>query len=412
MQDLVIEKIETLYPLVLNFLETEEEMEQPFSLFDGKPGAALFLYEYARFRPERKKECYEKINVLIEKAFDYISETADIKTSYCDGITGLLWLTQFFRNEGVIEMDADNIPEEVIEQLSEFSVSQTRDQDNCDLLHGGFGFWAFLLESKDLPDKEKRIGDQLQALDKIKIKTEFGYNWKVDLDIFQHELKERIRIDPFTSTHLGLAHGISSILILLAKTRLQGYFKRETEEAIHRGLAHLHSLKLDTPAPGYCYPMVVLNGKAESGGRLAWCNGDLCVAQAFWMGWKATNGNAYKTQALEIMHRAVLRNKKDAGVMDAGLCHGASGISQIFRRFYWETCDETFHQASNQWISETLAMAMYPDGLGGFKTYRSSAYGGSHAEHGFLSGISGIGTVLLSSLFNTPSTWDRVLQIA
>lgn len=407
----IVKKIEELYPLVVDFLEKDQPVEHPFSLFDGKPGAALFLYEYARFRPVRKKECYKKISTFIEKAFDYISETPGIKTSYCDGITGILWLTQFFRNEGVIHMDAEDIPQEIIGQLSGYSLSQTVEQNNCDLLHGGFGFWALLLESRDLKKKEKLIWDQLQALDQLKFPTPFGCNWKIDLDIFQKELKEQFVINPLTSTHLGLAHGTSFIIILLAKTMLQGYFKTEIERNIHEGLAHICSLKLDTVSPAFCYPMLVLNGEVKTGGRLAWCNGDLCVARAFWMAWKATKMEKYKSEALEIMRRAVLRNKNEAGARDAGICHGTAGIAQLFQRFYLETNDETFRSASNKWILETLAMASYEDGLGGFKTYRSELYGGPQAEYGFLSGISGIGSVLLSSLTQTPPSWDRILQI-
>jgi hypothetical protein len=411
MREKVIAKIEELYTLLMRFIKSEMPLEHPFSLFDGIPGAAIFLYEYARFRPARKKQCYKVINTIIEKAFDHIQCTPRMKTSYCDGIIGILWLAQFFHNVGVIEMDQEDLPEEIIEQLSEFSVSETIHRNHCDLLHGGFGFWAFLLESKDLAHKAQLIREQLNALNSIRMDTGKGCNWKIDLDIFQQEQQEKISIDPYSSTHLGLAHGISFILVLLAKTKEQGFFKVETEELLHKGLSHIHSLKQQPSSSGYCYPMVVLNGRSQNGGRLAWCNGELCVALAFWMGWKATGTDIYKAEAFEIMERAGRKNRKEAGALDAGLCHGTAGIAQIFRRFYWETHDSTYAAISDRWISETLNMANYTDGLAGFKTYRSGTYGGPHAEYGFLSGIAGIGSVLLSSLSEMPSDWDRVLQL-
>jgi len=411
MREQIITKIEEIYLLIIDFIEKEHPEINPFSLFEGKTGAALFFYQYAHYKPEKKKACYEIINQIMEEAFQYISETPDMKTSYCDGITGILWLTQFLRNQGVMDMKAEDIPEEIIRQLSEHSTLQTVEQNNPDLLHGGFGFWAFLLESTDLPDKGKWIREQLKALDKIKLKTAAGCNWKVDLDIFQTETNEKMIIDPITSTHLGLAHGTSFILILLAKTNIQGHFKKETETLIHEGLAHLHSLKLKESVSTYTYPMVVLNGVAQSGSRLAWCNGDLCVATAFWLGWKATKKEAYKKEALDILRKAKSMEIKKGGTQDAGLCHGTAGISQLFRRFYWETSEEEFAKVSNGWIQATLEMANYKDGYAGFKTYRSETYGGPHAEYGFLSGISGIGTVLLSALSKEPTQWDRVLQI-
>src|SRR3954464_12268017 len=149
-QQQVTAKVDEIYKLVIQFIEKEQLEEYPISIFEGKPGAALFLYQYAHYKPEKKEECYALINTLIDDAFEYIAATADIRMSYCDGIIGILWLTQFFRNQGVIEMDADEIEENIVNELSAYSLSQTIDQLNCDFLHGGFGFWAFLIEFNDL----------------------------------------------------------------------------------------------------------------------------------------------------------------------------------------------------------------------------------------------------------------------
>lgn len=408
-KQIIANKIEEIYSLVCHFLETHPK-ENPFSLFEGKTGAALFLYQYAQINPEKKVVCYDQIDSIIESAFEYIATTPDVRTSYCDGIIGILWLTQFMRNECVIEMDAADIPDNIIQELSEHSISQTIGQNNCDLLHGGFGFWALLLESRDLNNKEKLIREQLNALKKIEIKTAAGLNWKIDLDIFQKDATDKVAIDVITSTHLGLAHGTSSILALLAKTNLQGYFKNETEELLHKGLAHFHSLKAaDDSTLGY--PMVVLNGKAELGTRLAWCNGNFCVANSFWLAWKATGWTKYKAEALQLIDDAMAIDMKHAGALDAGLCHGTAGVAQLFRRYYWDTQKKEYETVSDRWIKATLEMATYPDGYAGYKTYSSAAYGGPRKEYGFLSGISGIGAALLSALSEKPTHWDRVLQI-
>jgi lantibiotic modifying enzyme len=410
-KQLISKKVEEIYQLINHFIENEPQQSADISLFEGKPGAALFLYQYAHYNPQKKDECYGKINYLIDNAFEYVSETADVKTSYCDGLSGLLWLTQFLRNNAVIEMEQEDIPSEIIDELSRYSIVQSVDQLNCDLLHGGFGFWAFLLESKDLSEKEKLIRDQLNALDKITLETTKGCNWKIDPGVFKKNDRDELRVDATTSTHMGLAHGISSILVLLAKTKLQGYFESETETLIHKGLAHVRSLKIKEDAADYLYPMLVVNDQPQQGGRLAWCNGDLSVAYAFWMGWKATQQEAYKTEALQIIDNAITLTTKIAGATDAGLCHGAAGISQLFRRFYWETGDDAYAEAADEWITTSLEMASYADGYAGYKTYTSEAYGGPYPEYGFLSGIAGIGLALLSSFSDVPTEWDRSLQI-
>ena len=406
----VIAKIEELYPLVIQFATQQKSETYPISIFEGKPGAALFFYQYAHFKKEKQQKCYALINTLIDDAFEYIASTPDIRTSYCDGIIGILWMIQFFRNEGVIHMDADEIEQEIIQELSSFSISQTVNQVNCDFLHGGFGFWAFLLEFKDLSGKERLIRSQLDALTRITLKTEHGINWRTDLDIFQKNETNKIVIDSLNSTHLGMAHGISIIVVLLAKTKMQGFFEKEIDKMIRGAMSHIYSLKFSVPLTS-CYPMVVVNGKAEQGGRLAWCNGDLSVANAYWFAWKATKESSYKKEALRILHFVKSMDRKYSGVMDAGLCHGAAGVAQQFRQFFWETGDEEFLKTSDKWIQIALEMANYKDGYAGYKTYSSNAYGGPRLEHGFLSGICGIGTALLSSLSKNPTTWDRALQI-
>jgi lantibiotic modifying enzyme len=407
----VIAKIEEIYQLMDQFIEKGQLPDHELSLFEGKPGAALFFYQYAQYNPQKKNECYEKINYLIDHAFEYISETADVKTSYCDGLIGILWLTQFLRNKGVITMEEEDIPTEIVHELSAYSIVQSVDQLNCDLLHGGFGFWAFLLESMDLPEKEKLVRDQLNALNKITLRTPQGCNWKIDPGIFKKNDDEEMLIDAVSSTHLGLAHGISSIVVLLAKTRMQGYAEQETAQCIHKGLTHLKSLRIKDKKGHYLYPMIVLNDQPQQGGRLAWCNGDLSVAHAFWMGWKATEYEDYKMEALQILDNAVTLNKQHAGIVDAGLCHGAAGIAQIFKRFYWETGEGAYAKAAQEWIARSLEMANYEDGYAGYKTFASDKYGGPHPEYGFLSGVAGIGLALLSFLSETPTEWDRVLQI-
>lgn len=402
-------KIEEIYPLVMTFLESPVP-ENPYGLMEGKTGAAFFLHQYALHHPDKKKQCYKKINSIIENAFDYIGETPGIRTSYCDGIIGILWLAQFLKNEKVIELDDEDISMDIVQELNEYSLSQSTDQGNCDLLHGGFGFWAFLLESKNMPGKEKYIRDQLDALAKIKIDAPYGYNWKIDLTIFQKENKIKADVDASTSTHLGMAHGITFILALLAKTKMQGFFEEETEYLLHKGLEHIRSLKMNSNSL-YTYPMIVINGKPSNDGRLAWCNGDLGIAGVFLLAWKATGREDYRTEALEILRSASKLTVEDAGAVDAGLCHGTAGIAALFKRFYIETKDVQLKTAHDNWIAATLEMATFTDGYAGYKTYSSASYGGPRKEYGFLSGISGIGTSLLSSLSEEPVAWDRVLQI-
>ncbi len=282
----------------------------------------------------------------------------------------------------------------------------------CDLLHGGFGFWAFLLQASNIADKPKYLQSQLNALAAIAVDLPEGRNWKINSSFFKIKDEEKLTVNPHTSVHLGMAHGIAGILNLIAKTRIAGFYTTETETNIHGGLQLITSLKNKYASTQGCYPGSITNGTAATGSRMAWCHGDLGIAVCFWFAWKATGKEDYKHEAIRILDFSCTLSYNDSGVKDAGLCHGSAGVAQIFRRMYWETGNLRYLEASNKWIQSTLDFARYPDGYAGYKTFRPGEFGGPHAEYGLLSGISGIGLSLLSALSNEPTDWDSVLLIS
>ena len=416
-----IEKIEAINLLVNRFIDNDHTNDDRISLLTGLPGAALFLYEYAQYDPRRTDEYYEKITEIIENAFEHICKTPGTLTNYCSGIAGALWLAAYMRRKEVVDLEDGYLASDILDHLSQESLTQTRDWNNCDLLHGGFGFWSFLLECDDFPGKERFIQQQLHALNEIAIDTPYGRYWKINDRFFGTRT-----VNSKTNIHLSQAHGVCAILILLARTNMQGYLEKETRDNIHLGLSLISSLKINGPAS--LYPGKIVNGRSLSTGpfmRLAWCSGDFSIANAFWKGWKATGTEEYKTEALAIMDfcdsLAIHGIGEDAlnvpdpvnstAVIDAGLCHGCAGIAQIFRHFYWETGNEVYANSSDKWIANTLQVDSYGDGYAGYKNYRLPRNGGPIASYGLLDGITGIGLALLSSLSDKPSDWDKVLQI-
>jgi lantibiotic biosynthesis protein len=405
-------KIEEINDCLQDFIENPHKKDDLLSLMAGLPGVCLFLYEYSKYKPEKTTEHYEKIALLIGKAFEFTESSPRISTTYCDGINGFLWLTEYLRNKEVIELETDYIIPEIIQLLKEESYKLTVELDYCDLLHGGFGFWAFLLQAKDLPNRMVHLNSQLEALAAISVDIPEGRNWKINSSFFKLSDDEKLNIDPRKSIHLGMAHGIAGILVLLAKTRIAGFFIEEIEEHIHKGLQLVSSLKNKYASKNGIYPGSITNGISHTASRLAWCHGDLGIAVCYWMAWKATFKIDYKQEALRILDFCCTVDRKNTGITDAGLCHGSAGVAQIFRRMYWETGIECYLKESDKWIETTLHHANYSDGFAGYKTFRAVEYGGPHAEYGLLSGISGIGLVLLSALSNTPNDWDGVLQIS
>ncbi len=111
-------KIEEINTSILSWVENDYTEEDTLSLMAGLPGACLFLYEYCKYHPENTAIYYEKIGSIIENAFAFIDNSSSLSTTYCDGINGLLWLTEYLRSKEVIVLENDYISQEIIQLLN------------------------------------------------------------------------------------------------------------------------------------------------------------------------------------------------------------------------------------------------------------------------------------------------------
>jgi hypothetical protein len=57
-------------------------------------------------------------------------------------------------------------------------------------------------------------------------------------------------------------------------------------------------------------------------------------------------------------------------------------------------------------------MAVYKDGIAGYKAWHTEKYGGWVAESGLLEGIAGIGLMLVSIVSDIEPKWDRCLFLS
>src|SRR5262245_54905738 len=75
---------------------------------------------------------------------------------------------------------------------------------------------------------------------------------------------------------------------------------------------------------------------------------------------------AWERASLRIALRAAERPDATAGVIDAGLCHGAAGLAHIFHRLHRATGDVRLAGAARRWFARTLEMRHSRRGFGGF----------------------------------------------
>ena len=76
---------------------------------------------------------------------------------------------------------------------------------------------------------------------------------------------------------------------------------------------------------------------------------------------------------------------------------------------YIETKKIEFKEATDFWMEQTLNFSDHEDGLAGFKTYMQGEWIG---DYSLLTGISGVGLVLISYITDDLQEWDEMLLLS
>jgi lantibiotic modifying enzyme len=359
-------------------------------LYTGKTGRALF-YSYLS-KHLNTSDYNEQIEQLLVSVFEEIN-AGNIAPTFCSGLAGVIWTLNHLKNTNLLDIE-DTF--EGIQEILKEAASTHFNHANFDFMHGSDGIIFCLLEMNWAD--ESLISRWLEQLYKHSEKSENGFVWETKLSE-----KNNKRI-----FNLGLSHGISSKIIVLAKT-LECYpLNTLAKELLEGCVNYLIKAKNQDTTISY-FPSYIDTDNTGLHHRLAWCYGDLGNAIALWQAGTIQKNEFWKGIAVDIMLLASKRkNSKDGNIVDAGFCHGTAGIAHFFNRFYLETGRNEFKEASQYWLTETMAYGTGPDGIAGFKKYTTEP-GKEHIEEpGFLEGAAGIAMVLLGLLNTTKESiaWD------
>jgi len=379
------------FALVNNFVVS-------FGLLNGKTGIALFYAYLYQLTSENKylNKCYSLIKEISKKAILGFRNTYN----YANGFAGFGWLLHHLGQMGILEGDSVDILED-LEDCFEGKMLEDFSKGNYDFLYGGVGILCYFLEKKDI--NEPLVKNALDQLYRNVSKKNNRFKWQ------SYDLTKMSKID--SSFNCGMAHGIPSILTLYSKAfKLKIFQDKELLEGITKYLLDNKS-RNDTLS---LYPNVVNDDLPDNfNSRLGWCYGDLGIAISLYHCYKATNDSSQYNEALSVLeHSLNRRDLEENRIYDAGLCHGTSGIFQIFNRFYLETKNGAYLETSQFWLEKSLSFNKFRCSSAGYKAYQG--IDGFTEEFGLLEGISGIGLSLISALSkdSTVNNWDKVFLIS
>jgi hypothetical protein len=161
------------------------------------------------------------------------------------------------------------------------------------------------------------------------------------------------------------------------------------------------------------FPIWVGPGIPRAQARVAWCYGDLGVATALLSAARCVGEPAWEREALAVARRAAERPIDQAGVQDAGLCHGAAGLGHLFNRLYQATGDSLLAEAARSWFGKALDMRHPERGIAGYASWWAGPDGNMTwmDDPGLLMGAAGVALALLAATTTIEPAWDRLLLV-
>lgn len=388
-EKIIIDKIKEINKSLL------EENDKQISLINGYCSDVVFFYQYAQFFPSKKVN--DKLISLLDYIIDNINDEK-IDDTFSYGLPGVIWTFNLISDFKDIDFsEILDIDQAFKDELFEKAKIELLENQNYDLLRGAIGILLPLISQNG----DKNLNNSIVKL----FSTYF---------LKEIELKEFSPQAEFVN--LGLAHGILSIISFLSIIVKNDINKKEAFQLVKSGIEIVGSYKTKSKNALSLFPCLGYKESEKNiyNSRLAWCYGDLGIANTYWLAGESFNKDVWKKEAINIgLHASKRRDILENNVMDAGFCHGTAGIAHIFNKFYQRTHLQEFDEARWYWLEKTLEFANFEDGLAGYKKYVGKS--DFENKYGLLEGIAGIGVVLmgfLSSYESNNNKWDNCFLLS
>ncbi|MFI8828795.1 lanthionine synthetase C family protein [Streptomyces sp. NPDC053431] len=226
------------------------------------------------------------------------------------------------------------------------------------------------------------------------------------------------RNDRFPGGHgnTGMAHGIGSVLALLALSACRGATVNGHHEAMRAILSWLDRWERNTPQ-GRTWPYWVTRDELRTGRltptvprRPSWCYGAAGLARAQQLTALALGDPSRRAAAEDALLDALTDPAQLRATTDAGLCHGFAGLAHLAARTAADATPETATQLRAA-LPALLSTLLPPDAG---PEEASSALVNGPAGPGLLDGAAGIALGALAASSTTPphTSWDAFLLIA
>jgi lantibiotic biosynthesis protein len=363
------------------------------SLFGGLPGCALL---FDRAAHQLQSSAYHDLaDSCLERSLRCFSTTEpSIAGGLAGGAPGLAWCIEhlsFADRSPTASTFVEAVDRRLLEHLDS-------GQDlPYELLTGLVGWGIYGLERLPHSMAEELLLAILERLEATYVEYTDGIAWPTSPAFMTAEQRRQA---PSGYVDCGLAHGVAGIVVLLAGMVDNGIEAERAASLLRDTVAWLMGQELAGRQTGL-FPAHVDPNLPASTTRVAWCYGDLGVANALAIAAHSLGDASLSASASRIAVAAAICTAEQAQVEDCTICHGGAGMLHGLLRLerlypaaelrlgveHWSTW------LLDRWQPGTIAQ-------------------GAFAPLGLLEGDVGIGLALLTALFDNEPTWDRALGLS
>lgn len=324
------------------------------SFLNGLSGAALACFYLGRYVDAKFTSKARQLVTTITQRLE--SYTFQLKSfhSYCSGMAGVISVFRHLNEFGFY-------PNEVAASFAPFNELLLKgamadfEKQNTDFLHGPLGVFYHYIFRLEEPETEQFLGQIFKKYQSVLKRDERG------IRVFNSVILDQ----QAEEYNLGLAHGLSGHLLILAEAHQRGWATAETEAILRGGVDYLLTLERE-PGPGDyptyfpCYQVesTILEGaelEEAFDTRLAWCYGDLDVALALLKIGEVLADQATYQKGLDLALKTTKRQTPYESKVEWNpfFCHGSSGLAYIYQVLFAKTQISAFQAAHNYWIDRT-----------------------------------------------------------
>lgn len=374
---------------------------------NGTTGLALF---YAYLGAETGSEEWTGLaHRLMEHSVDALSERPLLPDLY-EGFTGIGWAIDHL--QGILfEPDddgddpgadpaADPISESLVQVLER---SYTR--GDFDLIGGLSGFGIYAFHALPRPAALRSLELLVERLIEIGEPVDGGFSWFTPPEVLPDWLRKD---EPNGRYNLGVSHGVAAVISVLGMCAAAGVMSGEQRAILNRAVDWLLAQKQSGKI--WCFANSVVDGRPARRDRLAWCYGDPGIAAALFTAARHCGHAGWEAEALDVARTAARRPLDGTSeIVDAGLCHGSTGLAHLFNRMHQASGDPLLAEAARAWFRYTVDMQRPGAGIAG---YEFLAAPGWLPLTGFISGLAGVGLGLLGGVSSLEPRWDQFLAVS